>query len=106
MNETIQAILEIDRSTKKLKEDTERILEEEMNNTRSVMADLQKESNRQMRDEAEQKVEAIEQKRKIEESNLASTSQDQIAIIWRFFDAHREKMATEWFQRLRDDDGI
>ena len=60
----------------------------------------------QMRDEAEQKVEAIEQKRKIEESNLASTSQDQIAIIWRFFDAHREKMATEWFQRLRDDDGI
>lgn len=42
MNETIQAILEIDRSTKKLKEDTERILEEEMNNTRSVMADLQK----------------------------------------------------------------
>ena len=81
MNETIQAILEIDRSTKKLKEDTERILEEEMNNTRSVMADLQKESNRQMRDEAEQKVEAIEQKRKKEESDLASTSQDQIAII-------------------------
>ena len=59
-----------------------------------------------MRDEAEQKVEAIEQKRKIEESNLASTSQDQIAIIWRFFDAYREKMGTEWFQRLRDDDGI
>jgi len=59
-----------------------------------------------MRDEAEQKVEAIEQKRKKEESDLASTSQDQIAIIWRFFDAHREKMATEWFQRLRDDDGI
>lgn len=106
MNETIQAILDIDRSTRELKENTAHVLEEEMNNTRMVMAELQREANRQMREQAEKQVQAIEQKRKEDESALVSTSEEQIEVIWRFFDAHREKMAAEWFARLRDDNGI
>ncbi|MDD7592645.1 MAG: hypothetical protein PUJ57_00080 [Peptoniphilaceae bacterium] len=106
MNETIQAILDIDRSTKELEEQTEKTLAQELQHTRDCMNQMQRESSEMMRREAEAEMRAIEENRMAEEEALKSTLNEQIATIWRFFDAHREEMAEEWFNRLRAEDGI
>lgn len=106
MNETMRAILDIDRSTKELADRTQQTLDQEMDNTRQVMSKLQKEIQASMRQETEEKIKAIEENRIKEESALKSTLDEQIAMIWRFFDGQREVMAEEWFEKLRDDDGI
>lgn len=106
MNETIQAILDIDRSTQNLEEQTAQTLSDEAQHTREVMLQMQKASHEEMRREADAQIHTIEQNRIAEEQALKSTLDEQIATIWRFFDAHREEMAEEWFERLREEDGI
>ena len=100
MNETISALLKIDRDTEKLKKDTESLIEQERANAGKVIDDFAVESEKRAKDRADKAIADIEKENIKTINALKDASDKEIAELEAFFDAEKSDLSDRAFRKL------
>lgn len=100
MNETIKALLEIDRDTEKLKKDTEDLIEKERENAGRVLEDFAAISEKRAKYRAEEAIAKIERENIKTINALKDASDTEIAELEAFFNAEKTDLTESAFRKL------